>query len=255
MQTPRCFSTLAKKRIMHTLKGKKVVVLGGSAGIGLETAKVAANHGAQVTIVSGNQDRIYKALSELPADSKGLIADHSNEQEIAQLFQTVGNFDHLVYTAGENLRLGAIAETTLQDAKNFFEVRYWGAFAAVKYAAGQINAGGSIVLTGGGAAHRPSSGWSYVASVCAAMEGLTRALALELAPIRVNLVVPGLVKTGLWEGMDEQERENMYTHYSNILPVGYVAPPEDIAQTYIHLMEQTYATGQSMMVDGGYALI
>jgi NAD(P)-dependent dehydrogenase (short-subunit alcohol dehydrogenase family) len=240
---------------METLKGKKVVVLGGSSGIGLEVAKAAANRGAQVTIVSGNHKRINEALKVLPADSKAITVNLSNEQEIAQLFRTIGKFDHLIYTAGENLKLGPIADTTLQDAKKFFEVRYWGAFAAVKYAAGQINAGGSITLTGGGAAHRPGSGWSYVASVCAAMEGFTRALALELAPIRINLVAPGLVKTGLWAGMEEQEREDMYSYFSQKLPVRYVAPPEDIAKTYLHLMEQPYATGQTMVIDGGYALI
>jgi len=240
---------------MHRLKGKKVVILGASSGIGLATAKAAANQGAQVTIVSGNQDRINRALAGLPAESNGIVVNLGDEQEIKQLFQNHGSFDHLIYTAGENLQLAPVAETTLAEAKNFFEIRYWGAFTAVKYAAPRIRAGGSIVLTGGGAAHRPGSEWSLVASICAAMEGFTRAMALELAPIRVNLVAPGLVKSGLWAGMDEQEREAMYTHFSQALPVRHVAPPEDIAQTYIHLMEQTYATGQTVVVDGGYALI
>ncbi len=240
---------------MENLKGKKVVVLGGSAGIGFATAKAAANEGAEVIIVSSNQQRIDKAVGELPAGSKGIAVDLTDEAQIEKLFTEIGKFDHLVYTAGETLQLGNIADTAIDTAKQFFNVRYWGAFTSVKYAAPNINAGGSIVLTGGVAAERPGKGWSLGASICAAMEGFTRAMAVELAPVRVNLVSPGLVKTDLWSAMTEAEREGMYGHYSEQLPVKYIAGPEDIAQTYIYLMQQKYNTGQVVVTDGGYVLI
>lgn len=240
---------------MEKLKGKKVVILGGSSGIGLATARAAANAGCEVIIVSGNQQRIEKALAELPAGSKGVAVDLTIEEKISELFATVGQFDHMVFTAGESLQINAIADLEITDAKQFFNLRYWGAFAAVKYGAPHIKPGGSITLTGGCASLRPGKGWSLMASICAAMEGFTRAMAIELAPVRVNIVTPGLVKTGLWDDMESQERENMYTHFSGELPVKYVAGPDDIAETYLYLMQQNYSTGQVVVADGGYVLV
>jgi NAD(P)-dependent dehydrogenase (short-subunit alcohol dehydrogenase family) len=126
---------------------------------------------------------------------------------------------------------------------------------AVKYASPNINKGGSITLTGGVAGLRPGSTWSVAASICMAIEGFTRALAVELAPVRVNAVAPGIVKTDLWGSMADSDREGMYTHFSNALPVKFVADADDIAQSYLYLIKQAYSTGQTVVVDGGYALI
>lgn len=240
---------------MDNLKGKKVVILGGSVGIGFATAKAAAEEGAEVIIVSSNQERLNKALNQLPGNAQSFAVDLSDEQQIATLFTGIGNLDHLVYTAGETLQLGNVADTDVDVAKKFFNVRYWGAFSAVKYASANINAGGSITLTGGSASKRPGAGWGLGASICAAMEGFTRAMAVELAPIRVNIVVPGLVKTGLWASMTTDEQDGMFNFFSEKLPVKYVAGPDDIALTYLHLMKQPYCTGQAVVVDGGYVLV
>jgi NAD(P)-dependent dehydrogenase (short-subunit alcohol dehydrogenase family) len=240
---------------MENLKGKKVVILGGSSGIGLAIAKAAAAQGAELTIISSNRQRIDNALAELPANSTGFAVDLGNEQQVSALFTKLRQLDHLVYTAGESLQLTNIEDTAIDDARQFFNLRYWGAFTAVKYAAPHINEGGSITLTGGVAGARPGKGWSLGASICAAMEGFTRAMAVELAPIRVNLVSPGIVKTNLWANMDNADRNAMYDHYSSQLPVKYVAGPEDIAQSYLYLMQQKYATGQVVVADGGYVLI
>jgi len=240
---------------MEDLKGKKVLVLGGSSGIGFATAKAAANAGGEVIIVSGNQQRIDKALAGLPVGSQGFAVDLRDEDHAGKLFAKIGQFDHLVFTAGEPLQIGAIGDLEVDIAKQFFNLRYWGAFISVKHASPYINKGGSITLTSGCASLRPGKGWSVIASVCAAMEGFTRALAIELAPVRVNLVMPGVVRTDLWEGMENAEREGMYNHLSDQLPVKYVAGPEDIAQSYLYLMLQKYSTGQTVVADGGYVLI
>jgi len=171
------------------------------------------------------------------------------------LFHTLGKIDHLVYTAGEAIQLATIADAEMPAAQQYFKVRYWGAFMAVKYASPYINAGGSITLTGGIAAARPLSGWSLGASICAAMEGFTRAMAIELAPVRVNLVSPGVVKTDLWRNMTDEDRENLYTGVGNNLPVKRVGEAEDIAQTYLYLIKQQYSTGQVVVVDGGSVLV
>ncbi|HEY0245431.1 MAG TPA: SDR family oxidoreductase [Mucilaginibacter sp.] len=241
---------------MENLKGKKVVILGGSSGIGLATAKAAAAQGAELVIASSNQQRVDKALKELPAGSKGFPVDLTNEQAVQGFFNQLGSFDHLIYTAGESLQLINIADVAIADAKQFFNLRYWGAFTAVKYAAPYINKNGSIVLTSGIASLRPpGAGWSLGASICAAMEGFNRAMAIELAPVRVNLVSPGVVKTNLWSNMTDAEREGMYNGIGNNLPVKRVGEAEDIAQTYLYLMQQQYGTGQVIVVDGGSVLV
>jgi NAD(P)-dependent dehydrogenase (short-subunit alcohol dehydrogenase family) len=237
------------------LNGKKVVILGGSSGIGLATAKAAAAQGAKLVIVSSNKDRVDKALNELNGENEGFAVDLANEEHVAGFFKQLGTFDHLVYTAGENLQLSNISDIALSDAKKFFDLRYWGAFMAVKYAAPHIKAGGSITLTGGVASLRPGKGWSLGASICAAMEGFTRAMAIELAPLRVNMVSPGVVRTNLWADMADADRDGMYSHISDTLPVKHVAEAAEIAQTYLYLMQQQYSTGQTVVVDGGYVLV
>jgi len=238
-----------------TLKDKKVIILGGSSGLGLATAQTAAEEGAIVTIVSSSRQRIDKALRQLPANATGHVIDLSQEKNIRQLFGQLGDFDHLVYTAAENLTLDTIDKTDIDTARQFFNLRYWGAFAAVKYGAPHINPGGSICLTGGIAGARPGKGWSVASSICGAMEGLTRAMAVELAPVRVNCVVPGVIKTNLWNSMAETDREQLYTAVGNSALVKRVGDAFDIAQTFCYLMKQTFGTGQCLVVDGGAVLV
>jgi NAD(P)-dependent dehydrogenase (short-subunit alcohol dehydrogenase family) len=240
---------------MTSITGNRVVLLGGSSGLGLATAQAAAADGAQVVIVSGNRQRIDQALKTLPAGSEGYAADLSQETNIKDLFDRLGNFDHLVYTAAENLKLSNVSDTDIAKARDFLTIRFWGAFAAAKYGAPHIKPGGSINLTSGIAGARPGKGWALAASICGAMEGLVRALAVELAPIRVNSVVPGVVKTNLWNSMPEADRENLYKTVGDTLPVKRVGEADDIALTFLYLMKQAYGTGQNIIIDGGAVLI
>ena len=229
--------------------------MGGSSGIGLATAKAAAAEGAKIIIVSGNRQRIDAALKELPVGSEGFQVDLGKEEAIKDFFSGIGRFDHLVYTAAENLSLSPIGQTDIDDARQFFNIRYWGAFAAVKYGGGLINAGGSISLTSGTANPRPGSGWSLASSICGAMEGFTRAMAVELAPVRVNAVAPGVVRTNLWNSLSESDRQGLYTQLGNSLLVRRVGEAEDIALSFIYLMKQDFGTGQVLIVDGGTVLV
>jgi NAD(P)-dependent dehydrogenase (short-subunit alcohol dehydrogenase family) len=238
-----------------SLQGKRVIILGGSSGIGLATAIAASAEGANVVIVSGNQQRIDNALQELPNPGTGFAVDLSKEENIKIFFNTIGSFDHLVYTAGENLTLTALADTEIEKARDFFNIRYWGAFAAVKYGAKHINAGGSINLTGGIAGARPGAGWAVAASICNAMEGFVRATAVELAPVRVNSVVPGVVKTNLWNSFSETDRENLYKSVGDSLLTKRVGEAEDIALAFLYLMKQQFGTGQNIVIDGGAVLV
>src|ERR1700732_1421402 len=129
-----------------TLDGKRIVVLGGSSGIGLATAKAAAKEGASVVIASSRKARIDDALAKLPAGTEGVVLDLADEAAVQALFASLGGFDHLVFTAGETLQLGSLTSTDVEAARRFFGLRYWGAYLAAKYGSGSIPPGGSIVF-------------------------------------------------------------------------------------------------------------
>ena len=236
-------------------ENKRVVILGGSSGIGLAVAEQAESQGAKVVIASSNSERVENALQSLGRNAQGHTVDLSDERAIETLFGSLGMFDHLVFTAGDRLLLENLADTDLKQARQAFELRYWAALAAVKYASKNIRKGGSIVLTTGVAGQRPHKGWVVVASVCGTIEALTRALALELAPIRVNAVSPEMVRTNLWQNMTEPERERLYESVGNNLPVGRVGEAHDIAQAYLFLMQEEFSTGQTLVIDGGTVLV
>ena len=232
-------------------ENKRIVILGGTSGIGLAVAQAAAAQGARVVVASSTQDRVAEALRTLPPGAEGRALDLTDEPTVEAFFAATGAFDHLVYTAGEALALAPLAETDTAEARRFFELRYWGAVTAAKHGHRRIRPGGSIVFTTGVAGARPRPGWTVAASICAALEGLTRALAVELAPLRVNIVSPGVVKTPLWRGMAAEARDALYAAESARLPVGRVGEPAEIAAGYLYLMSQTYGTGQTLVIDGG----
>jgi NAD(P)-dependent dehydrogenase (short-subunit alcohol dehydrogenase family) len=236
------------------LKDKRIVILGGSAGIGLAVAELAAREGARVVIGSSSRVRIESALARLPG-AEGHVVDLRDEAAIQGLFQRLGGLDHLVYTAGEELMLAPLAELDLARARQFLELRYWGALAAIKAATSRLARDGSIVLTSGAAGHRPHPGFVIGGSICAAMEAVARTLAIELAPIRVNVVTPGFVDTALWSNLPAEARQQMFRDAAARLPVGHVAEPAEIAEHYLGFMRGRYVTGQSLIVDGGGVLV
>jgi NAD(P)-dependent dehydrogenase (short-subunit alcohol dehydrogenase family) len=247
--------TIGKPGIESKLEGKRVVVLGGSSGIGLEVSRQLVAEGAEVIIASSNAKRVEDAVAGVGGKATGHAVDLMDEAAIEAFFQQLGAFDHLVYTAADSLQLNELSKTDLKAARQAFELRYWSALAAVKYASPNIRPGGSIVLTTGIAGQRPHKGWVVVSSVAAMLEGLTRALAVELAPLRVNCVSPGVVRTNLWQSMSEQDREAMYENIGSKLLVGRVGEAPEIASAYLYLMQQGYSTGQVIVVDGGTSLV
>ncbi len=234
---------------------KRVIIVGGSSGIGLAVAEKVALLGAEVVIVSSKAERVQEAIKSIGGEARGQAVDVSDEKAVESFFTSLGAFDHLVFTAGDSLQLHGLADTNLKQARHAFELRYWSALATVKYGSPQIRKGGSIVLTTGVAGRRPHSGWVIAASVCGTIEALTRALAIELAPIRVNAVCPGVVRTNLWKNMSSVEREQLFESVGKRLPVGRVGEAHDIAQAYLFLMQEGFSTGQTVVVDGGTVLV
>ncbi|GIF45738.1 NAD(P)-dependent dehydrogenase (short-subunit alcohol dehydrogenase family) [Asanoa ferruginea] len=239
------------------LDGKRVLVVGGTSGLGLRVAQAVAEAGATPIVASRNKENIDRALGTLPDRATGAPVDLTDPESVARLITFAGPIDHLVYTAGEPLRLTMLAELTPEVARSFWETRYFGALSVVRAAigAGAIRDGGSVVLTGGNAGQRPAPGWALGASICGALDALTRQLALELAPVRVNLVAPGVTRSPLWAAMAPSDERAMYDGLAAKLPVGRVGETSDVARAYVYAMEQSMATGTSILVDGGAVLV
>lgn len=238
-----------------SLQNQRVVILGGTSGIGLATAELAAAHGATVIVASSNPESVKRALDTLPETASGEAVDLTDAAAVQAFFAGLEPFDHLVYTAGEALTLLEVASMDLARARQAFELRYFGALGAVSAAASKLRPGGSVVLTSGAAGDRPSPGWSVAASICGAADSLVRALAVELAPLRVNAVKPGVVRSPLWSSLSAEDQQTLYDETSRLLPVGRVGEVTDIAAAYVYLMNQGYATGTILTVDGGHVLV
>ena len=237
-----------------TLANQRIVIIGGSSGTGLATARAAAAAGAAVTIASSDQGRLSTALAGLPGNCDGALVDTRSESEVAALFARIGELDHLVYTAGDAVTLRALQDLSLDEARQQFEVRFWGAIATVKYAAPRIRPGGSIVLTSGTVGVRPAPGAALAASGAGAIEGLTRGLAVELAPVRVNAVRPGAIRTPMWDRIPEPQREALFTTLAGRTLTKTIGEADEIAATHLFLMENHFVTGTVLTVDGGSVL-
>ena len=240
---------------MASLQGLRVVVLGGTSGIGFATARAASEAGASVVVVSSHSTSVEEALEALPEGTAGMICDLSVAADVKDLFDRIGDFDHLVFTAGDALLQGPLAEVDFDEARQFLQLRFWGAFSAAKYAAPKLRTGGSIVLTSGSVGERPPKGVTVVASGCGAIEALTRALAVELAPLRVNIVRPSIVETDLWISVAGEDAEETLNVLGRKSLIGRPASAAELADAYIFAMTATYVTGRVIAVDGGAALV
>jgi NAD(P)-dependent dehydrogenase (short-subunit alcohol dehydrogenase family) len=236
------------------LTDQRVVVLGGTSGIGLSTAAQAAELGARVTVVSSNEARVRAAVEKLPEGSAGETANLNDNGQVAALFDRIGAFDHLVYTAGEPLRMTPIDHMDIASAQDFFQLRYFGSLRALSAAHPYLRTTGSVVLTSGTAVQRPGPGWVLGASICGAIEGAVRAAAVELAPLRVNAVRPGVSRSPVWDRLPEAERERMYRQIAESNLLDRVGEVEDIAEAYVYLLRQDFTTGTILTVDGGSML-
>jgi NAD(P)-dependent dehydrogenase (short-subunit alcohol dehydrogenase family) len=233
---------------------QRIIIIGGSSGMGLATARAAAQEGARVTIASSSEQRIEAALSERPGECTGEVVDVRNEAAVAALFQRIGELDHVVFTAGDAFTPQPLADLGLADARAVLDVRFWGAVTVIKHAAPHIRPGGSIALTTGTVGQRPVPGAALAAAGAAGAEGLVRGLAAELAPVRVNAIRAGAIRTPLWDPVPEPQREALFARLAQRTLTGTVGEPEDIALAHLHLMENRYVTGTVLTVDGGLLL-
>ena len=237
-----------------SLAGMTVVVLGGSSGIGLATAKGALKEEAQVVITGRSQQRLDAAKRELGPDVVAVPLDVADEAGTRALFERLERIDHVFITAGSiSLGRGLAPDTAV--LRPALDTRFWGALYAAKYAAPKMERGGSITFMSGTAAVRPLPGASVATASCGAVEAFARALALDLAPIRVNVIQPGLIDTPLIGELMGDRREAMIAQEAARLPVRRVGTPEDVADGVLFLMRNGYVTGITLTIDGGRLLL
>jgi NAD(P)-dependent dehydrogenase (short-subunit alcohol dehydrogenase family) len=237
-----------------SLKNARVLVIGGTSGIGLGVATAAAERGAIPIVVSRQQSSVDHALSQLPEHARGATIDLTDLSALERLALDIGDIEHLVFTAGESLELAPLAELTPDIVNRFFQTRFVGALSAVRVFAPRITAAGSITLTSGTAAEQYGFGVLPV-SICNAMNGATKALAVELAPLRVNAVAPSAVRTPMWDAFSDADRQAMFDQAAQQLPLGRIGEVADVARAYLYCMEQEFGTGVIVTVDGGTTLI
>jgi NAD(P)-dependent dehydrogenase (short-subunit alcohol dehydrogenase family) len=237
-----------------SLNGKRVVVLGGTSGIGLATAKAFLDESAQVIIASRSSSKLSDAKAKLGGNVEGYEIDFRSEEKVADFFKRVGKFDHLVVTAGEGA-MGHFSELPVATVREAFDSKFWGQYITVRAALPYLNNESSITLTSGVYGVRPPQGATTLASINSAIDGLARGLSVDLSPIRVNVVSPGIVDTPLYAGMSAEQRQELYNSIAQQLPVGRVAQAEDIAETYVYLAKNGFTTGTTVLVDGGAHLV
>jgi NAD(P)-dependent dehydrogenase (short-subunit alcohol dehydrogenase family) len=240
-----------------SLQNQRILIIGGSSGIGLATAQLATERGAHVIIAGRSKSKLDAAVATLQTASAPALAiavDITDASSIAQLFAEVGNIDHLAMT-GPAPSFGSFKDLLVANVKSEFEGKFWGQYLAAQHAAKVLPAHGSITFMSGAYSQRPVPGASSLAAVQGAIEGLVRGLAVDLAPLRVNAVSPGLTDTPLIRGIfGDAASEKLYADTAQSLPARYVAKPDDIAQSYIYLMENKASTGSVIFPDGGYTL-
>jgi NAD(P)-dependent dehydrogenase (short-subunit alcohol dehydrogenase family) len=235
------------------LKDKRVLVIGGGSGIGFGVARGAAREGAKVLIASRDAKKIAEAAKIIGATSAAI--DVRDESNVAQFFKDNGAFDHIAFTAGdwEGLVPGALADLDLAKAAQRMATRFWGAVAVAKHGAAKLPPGGSYTITNGMLARRPRKGMPIVTASACAVEGLALGLAVDLAPVRVNCVCPGLIETEMWDKFPEGYRDIMMAMTQKQL-VQRPGSTAEAAESYLTCMRNSFMTGQVVRIEGGIAL-
>ena len=259
-------------KYISKLAGKRVVIVGGTSGIGFGTAEACIEYGAIVTVASSQQAKIDKTIQRIKTsypDAAERISGHvcdlsspdleANIKALLDFATANGEYklDHVVSTAGDSYGLTTLADATAEKIQAHGQVRFVGSVLLAKVAMQYLNKSNtsSYTMTSGVKATKPSAGWSILAGWGAANEGLTRGLAIDMAPVRVNCVAPGAVDTELFDSFGEGRRQGIVDFYKSASLTRSVASPEDIAESYTYLMKDTFVTGTVLHSDGGHTLI
>ena len=232
----------------ENLQGTRFLVIGGSSGIGLAVAQQAAKAGASVTIASRSSSKLNAALTNVLSGATARQFDTGDYSSVDSFFSGEAPWDHVVVSAAQTTS-GQLRNSNLADARATMDSKFWGAYHVARVA--KVRDGGSLCFVSGFRSVRPSANTVLQGAVNAALEALTRGLALEMAPVRVNAVSPGLIATPMWASMTDADREKMFADVAARLPLRRVGEASDIASAVLFLACNPFSTGSTLVVDGG----
>ncbi len=234
-----------------SLENQSLLVIGGTSGMGKAIALGGLARGMKVT-VAGREDDTFRAVQQELGDQLEVKAiDIGSEEEIKKFFSSAQAIDHVV-TSAAFVRTGDFKSSSTEDARISFTGKFWSQYLVAKYA--EVKQ--SILFFSGIYSRKPPKGTASVAAANSAVEGLARALAVDLAPIRVNAIAPGLIQgTGAYLSMSEEDRNQMYNSVAQSLPAGLVGDAESVAGVALAILESNYINGQVIDIDGGMMII
>lgn len=236
---------------MFDFTDQLILIVGGTSGIGLATAKLAAAMGGKVTIASRTAEKVKAAKESIGAGAAGRVIDVTNDRGVEEFFSDGTVWDHVVVT-GSQVKIAAVRELAIETARASFDSKYWGFYRVARSA--QIKPGGSLGVVAGVLATRPVAGRALMGSINGAIESLVQGLALELKPVRVNAVSPATIDTEMWSAMPKEARDAMFAKVCATYPAGCVGRPEDIARQLLLFAGTKYATGTIVTLDGGASI-
>jgi NAD(P)-dependent dehydrogenase (short-subunit alcohol dehydrogenase family) len=232
----------------RSLAGTRVLVLGGSSGIGLATAKAAAAAGAKVTLASRSDEKVSAAAAQVGKDAVGVPIDTTNDTALEAFFSKQPEWDHIVVSVAAG-RSAGLQDLSLQDAYGNMNAKFWTAYKTARFA--RIAPEGSLTLVSGFLSQRPNKDALLQGCINAALESLGRGLALALSPVRVNTVSPGLIDTPIRAAMPADKKKAMLDHAAATLPARRVGQADDVADAILMLMTNPFTTGSTLFIDGG----
>ena len=241
--------------MQEDLQGQKVVITGITGGIAQATARRLLDLGAEVVVSARSADKLEKTIGQFSGPITGYVMDLTEAASVEGFFYQVGRFDHLVTPAATSM-FAPIREMDFAAARQIVETKQLGQMLSVHYGVKQIASTGSITLFSGTVTQKPLPGSSMFAAAGAASEAAGRVWAFELAPIRVNTIVPGVIETPVWGDLmgSDGAREAM-GGFAQVLPAGRVGSPDDVAKAVAFLIDNTFVDGVSLVVDGGHRLV
>lgn len=236
------------------LKGKNVLVIGGTSGIGKAVARLAFDYGAKVILTGRNGENALKVAKTIGSSVQGAQLDIDNDLEVGELFKDLKDLDH-IYIAAGSTKLCAVTDGALEENMKAFDTRIVGSLRVVRAAVGKMTDFGSMVFTGGISTDRPISGAWVSGLATSTAEQMARVLVMEFPRVRFNAVAPGYTDTPMWDNILGEKKDEVLKDVASSLPVKKIASSEEVASAVIFLMSNKSITGEIIHVDGGGRLV
>jgi NAD(P)-dependent dehydrogenase (short-subunit alcohol dehydrogenase family) len=240
---------------MYSFEGSRILIAGGSSGIGFAAARLLASLGGEIIIASRSAGKLGKALALIKGNITALEIDAEDRAGCGRALEKIGNFDHLVLTLSGGKGGGPFRALEPLELRQAFETKFWGYLSLAQQSLPYLPKTGSITFVTAVSARAANPGTAGLSAVNAAIEGLVRPLAVELSPLRVNAVSPGVIDTPWWDVYEKTARESFFRQMSALTPVRRIGRPEDVAESIVFLLGNTFMSGTVIECDGGLHLV